>query len=120
MAFIDQNLLMLDNALVASATSDTLDFGGTEYSTETNSPANYLNIEITADTTGALTTKLQDSADNSTFADVAGITHTFASGADAGVGVSILLPTTLRRYAKAVNATATAGSVSVWIGQKKF
>ena len=119
MAYVDYDLEMFDDALVASATSNVIDFSQTvEYSTETNSPANYVNIEITGDTTGALTTAIQDSADNSTYAEI--LSHTFAADAVAGTGVSLLLPTEARRYMKAVNTTATAGSVSVWIGQKKF
>ncbi len=119
MAYVDKDLEMIDNGLVASVTSDVIKFPQTtESSTETNSPANYVNIEITGDTTGALKVAIQDSADNSTYAEI--LSKTFASGADAGVGVSLLLPASVRQYLKAVCTAASAGSVSVWIGQKKF
>lgn len=121
MAYVDYDLEMFEDGLVASATSDVIKFPQTtESSTETNSPANYVNIEITGDTTGALTTTIQDSADNSSYAAVSGLAHTFASDAVAGTGVSLLLPVSVRQYMKAVNTTATGGTVSVWIGQKKF
>lgn len=121
MAFIDKDLLFFDNALVTVTESDIIDLDATGLNNGLgNSPADYVNIEISEDATGALTTALT-AADTETGSYTAtGVTHTFAADAKAGTGVSIILPKELKQFLKATNATATAGSVTMWIGQRKF
>ena len=122
MAIIDQDLVMFDNTVVTTTDSDIIDLNATGLNNGIgNSPADWFNIEITADTTGALTTKLQEAdTEGGSYTDVSGLSHTFGAGAAAGEGVSILLPKELKQFIKSVNATATAGNVTTWIGQRKF
>lgn len=121
MAFIDQDLVLFDSAAALTAASQVIDLDADNLNHGLgNSPADYLNIEVVADLTGTLVTKLQDSADDSSFADVSGMSYTFAVDALAGAGTSILLNKDTRRYIKQANSGATGGNVLVWIGQRKF
>lgn len=119
MAFIDQDLVMVDDAVVTS-TADVIDLDASGLNNGIgNSPADYVNVEANSALTGTLVVTVRDSADNSTFANT-DVSYTFDAAAVIGTGVSLLLPKELRRYATISMSGATAGNVSAWIGQRKF
>jgi hypothetical protein len=109
MAVIDAKLELITKE---SLTSNVLDFG-TAMNGEHNNIHGYVNILVLG---GAGTVKLQDSADNSTFADIPN-----TSIAITGAGKNILVLPNHKRYVKAVATAAssggfTAGQVLVWVG----
>ncbi|MDR0741782.1 MAG: hypothetical protein LBF28_03340 [Rickettsiales bacterium] len=110
MAIIDAKLELIT---VDSLTSNVLDFGAANNG-EHNNIHGFVNIRVSA---GAGTVKLQDSADNSTFADIPNTTVTVAAGGFKG---GFILPAH-KRYVKAVATAASsggfvAGAVEAWIG----
>lgn len=119
MSIIDAKLLLSDDQSIAATadTTNTLDFGG-ERELSNNYGAGYVNIVITTAVAGTSATfKLQDSVDNSSFADVAGTTVTL-TGAAQGKIFTIKLPKT-KRYVKGVFTVSggTAGKATVFVGQ---
>lgn len=119
MSIIDAKLVLCEKMSVASTadTTNTIDFGSARDLSNNYHGAGYVNVVITTTVAGtALTFKLQDSADNTTFADVGdAITLTAATK---GKIFTFKLPKT-KRYVKGV-FTATggsAGAATVFIGQ---
>jgi hypothetical protein len=109
MAIIDAKLELITNA---SLTSNVLDFDSADNG-EHNNIHGFVNILVSG---GAGTVKLQDSADNSTFADIPNTTVTIT-----GASKNIFVLPKHKKYVKAVATAAssggfTAGQVSVWIG----
>lgn len=120
MSIIDAKLLLSDNQSISATadTTNTLDFGGERELSNNYHGAGYVNIIITTAVAGTSATfKLQDSADNSSFADVAGTTVTL-TGAAKGKIFTIKLPKT-KRYVKGVFTVSggTAGKATVFVGQ---
>lgn len=69
-------------------------------------------LEVTAFTGTDVTVKLQDSADNVTFADIAGAAFTQVTAANQGQRIAISNAATVRRYVRASTVT-TGGFTSV-------
>lgn len=120
MSIIDAKLLLSDNQSISATadTTNTLDFGGERELSNNYHGAGYVNIVITTAVAGTSATfKLQDSADNSSFADVAGTTVTL-TGAAQGKIFTIKLPKT-KRYVKGVFTVTggTGGKATVFVGQ---
>lgn len=120
MSIIDAKLLLSDNQSISATadTTNTLDFGGERELSNNYHGAGYVNIVITTAVAGTSATfKLQDSADNSSFADVAGTTVTL-TGAAQGKIFTIKLPKT-KRYVKGVFTVSggTGGKATVFVGQ---
>lgn len=69
-------------------------------------------LQVTAFTGTDVTVKIQDSADNSTFADVTGLTFTQVTSAPASQRLATANSATIRRYLRAVTVT-TGGVTSV-------
>ena len=91
---------------LAQAASNVLDFGAADKGGHGNF-GGYLNVVATK----AGSVKLQDSADGTTFADVAGSTITLGA---AGAATIVLPPH--RRFVKAVLTTLTSSDCDVYIG----
>lgn len=120
MSIIDAKLLLSDNQSISATadTTNTLDFGGERELSNNYHGAGYVNIVITTAVAGTSATfKLQDSADNTSFADVAGTTVTLTT-APKGKIFTIKLPKT-KRYVKGVFTVSggTAGKATVFVGQ---
>ena len=120
MSIIDAKLLLSDNQSISATadTTNTLDFGGERELSNNYHGAGYVNIVITTAVAGTSATfKLQDSADNSSFADVAGTTVTLTT-AQNGKIFTIKLPKT-KRYVKGVFTVSggTSGKATVFVGQ---
>ena len=120
MSIIDAKLLLSDNQSISATadTTNTLDFGGERELSNNYHGAGYVNIVITTAVAGTSATfKLQDSADNTSFADVAGTTVTL-TGAAQGKIFTIKLPKT-KRYVKGVFTVTggTGGKATVFVGQ---
>lgn len=120
MAFLDQDLVMYDETVVTTTSSDILNLSKIDiYSGNGNDGADYFIVEVTADVTGDLTVTLADSATvGGTY--VAALTHTFATDVVKGTKICLPLPRKLKQFVKSTCATATAGSVTSWIGQKNY
>lgn len=120
MSIIDAKLLLSDNQSISTTadTTNTLDFGGERELSNNYHGAGYVNIIITTTVAGTSAAfKLQDSADNSSFADVAGTSVTL-TGATKGSRFTVKLPKT-KRYVKGVFTigSGTAGKATVFVGQ---
>lgn len=120
MSIIDAKLLLSDNQSIAATadTTNTLDFGGERELSNNYHGAGYVNIIITEAVAGTSAEfKLKDSADNSTFADVAGTTVSLTTAAKGKI-FTIKLPKT-KRYVKGVFtvSSGTAGKATVFVGQ---
>jgi hypothetical protein len=95
--------LRTDTAATNGASIDTggsLSFGAQAY------------LQVTAFTGTDVTVKIQDSADNATFADVAGLTFTQTTSAPGTQRIATGNTATIRRYLRAVTVT-TGGLTSV-------
>ncbi|WP_377271926.1 hypothetical protein [Peterkaempfera sp. SMS 1(5)a] len=68
-------------------------------------------LQVSAFTGTDATVKIQDSADNTTFADVAGLSFTQITAAPGAQRIAVANTTTIRRYVRAV--TATTGGFTV-------
>lgn len=121
----DELLTLCENFDVSGKTAaanvtNTIDFGETTCVPGVNKrAAGYLNVQITATITGgtapAITVK--DSADNVTFAQVAGTGTISLAGLTVGTVISIPLPKVKRYLTVAYSATAAAtGKFTAWIG----
>jgi len=120
MTILDQDLVMFDSTVVTTTDSDIIDLNATGLNNGIgNSPADWWNVEVITDLTGVLTVDL-DHATTAGGSYSTVLTHTFADAAKAGAGKSILLTKELNQFIKSTNATATAGTVTTWIGQRKF
>ena len=71
-----------------------------------------LAAKCTAGTNPTLDVKLQDSADNSTFADITGATFTQVTNADTSAAVSEKITININSAARYVRAVATIGGTS--------
>ena len=102
--------------------TNVIDFGETAVAPGVNKRgAGYLNIQVTTDFTGGATPaiKIVDSADNSTFAQVAGTGSYSLAGLKAGDYISVLLPK-VRRYltvAYSAGTAVSAGAFTAWVGE---
>lgn len=72
-------------------------------------------LQVTAFTGTDVTVKIQDSADNSTFADVSGLTFTQTTAAHTTQRIATANNATIRRYTRAVTVT-TGGFTTVTFG----
>lgn len=120
MSIIDAKLLLSDNQSISATadTTNTLNFGGERELSNNYHGGGYVNIVITQAVAGTSATfKLQDSADNASFADVAGTTVTLTTAA-LGSRFVIKLPKT-KQYVKGVFtvSSGTAGKATVYVGQ---
>lgn len=89
--------LHTDTAATNGASVDTggsLSFGGQAY------------LQLAALTGTDVTVKIQDSADNTTFADVAGLAFTAVTAAPATQRIALSNTATIRRYVRAVTTTS--------------
>lgn len=122
----DEMLTLCEGYTLSGKTSkanvtNVIDFGETKVAPGVNKRgAGYLNIQITADITGGATPaiEIRDSADNSTFAQVAGTGSISLVGMKAGDYISILLPK-VRRYltvAYSAGTAVSAGAFTAWLG----
>lgn len=76
-------------------------------------------LHCTAMPAGTVIVKLQDSADNSTYADISGATFTNLTTASANTAQRLATAGTVRRYTRAV-WTATSGTATFWCGLGRF
>lgn len=117
------DFLALDQTIPSNSSADgnggSFDLGNTQGALEVVAEVGSVNLAITDLKT--FTIKLQDSADNSSFADLATVyTITAASGSGAKAAGTLLgkliVPSTARRYVKAVLTTdnADTGKVNVF------
>lgn len=93
----------------AQTASNVLDFGTAEAAAKGNL-AGWLNVVTTA---SGGSVKLQDSADNSTFVDLAGTTVTVSAA-----GTYCVAMPAHKRYVKAVLTTLTPSNTDVYIGAR--
>ena len=107
------------NMLTAGVRVDTTATNGASYDTAVS-----LNfglqayLHVFAITGTSVTVKLQDSADNSTFADIAGATFAAAPTAGTWQRIQTTRTQTVRRYIR-VATTGTFTSASFWVGMTK-
>lgn len=104
----------------AANVTNVIDFGETTSVPGVNKRgAGYLNVQVTANVTGgnAPAIVIKDSADNQSFAQVAGTGTISLAGLTAGKIISIPLPKVRRYLTVAYSATAAAtGKITVWVG----
>lgn len=125
MSLIDDKLIFSEKQAVTGTSANstnTLDFGLEENKVSGNvHGAGYLNVqccENIAPGSNTVTIKLQDSANGSSFSDVAGGSVTLANPVK-GTQACLRLPT-LKRYVRLVYGAAsslTAGKWDAYIGQ---
>ncbi len=121
----DDDYLAKDQALPqntsANGNGGSFDLGNTEASLEVVAEVGSVAIDLSD--AKVLTVMLQDSADNSSFADL-GTVYTITASAGSGVKAvgtvlgRLLIPTTARRYVKAVITTDDAdvnGKLNVYL-----
>jgi len=113
---IDKALQVSDKQAVTAtaASNDNIDFGQANPNTGLTDHANMvINVAETALAAGAATVtfSVQDSADNSTFADVAATAAIGKAALVAGAQFVIPMPTRHRRYVR-VNYTVGAGPLT--------
>ena len=107
----------------AANVTNVIDFGETSSKPGTNKRGGgYLNVQVTQAFTGGTAPALTvvDSADNSSFSQVAGTGTISMSGLALGTIISIPLPT-VRRYLTVkygATATVTTGAFTAWVGDK--
>lgn len=92
-------------------TTTSLSFGAQAY------------LQVTAFTGTDVTVKIQDSADNTTFADVAGLAFTAVTAAPATQRIATANTATIRRYVRAVTTTSggfTAATFSVHLTKNEI
>lgn len=117
------DFLALDQTIPSNSSADgnggSFDLGNTQGALEVVAEVGSVNLAITD--TKVFTIKLQDSADNSSFADLATVYTITASGGSGAKAAGTLLgklivPSTARRYVKAVLTTnnADTGKVNVF------
>lgn len=109
------DFLALDQALPQNASADgnggSFDLGNTQASLEVNVEVGSVATDLTD--TNILSVKLQDSADNSSFADLATV-YTITAAGGSGVKAvgthlgKLIVPSSARRYVKAVITTDDA------------
>lgn len=123
MAIIDEALVLSDGAghtNVIDCGNRPLNASGTAYADGAKPTGGYNNISgwLNIRTTGTQgSVKLQESADNNTYSDVAGGTVAFVHSGS----VAIVLPATTKRYLKVVFSSASGDDLSsfntcVWVG----
>ena len=121
----DEKLTLCEKYSVSGKTSganvtNVIDFGETTSIPGVNKRgAGYLNVQITSTITGgtAPILKVVESADNSTFTQVAGTGTISLAGLTTGTVISILLPKVKRYLSVEYGATAAAtGSFTAWVG----
>lgn len=110
--YIDKNLQVSnEQAVTASAAStDVIDFGQANPNVGLDDRSNMvITVDESATAAGAATVtfSVQDSADNSTFADVAVTAAIGKASLAAGQQVVIPMPTKLRRYCRVYYTVAT-------------
>lgn len=124
---IDELLILCEKYSVAGKTTganvtNVIDFGVTTSEPGVNKRGGgYLNIQVTSTITGgtAPAITLVDSADNSTFAQVAGTGVISLAGLTKGTFVSIPLPKVKRYFTVQYSASSAAtGEITVWVGDK--
>jgi len=114
-----------ETSQAAHDSDNVIDFGasGADYGA-INEAHLFARVRTTCTSGGSatLTVKLQDSADNSSWADVEGVTSGSVAVADLESGLFLLrtkLPRDLRRYIKLVytigTAALTAGDFDAWV-----
>lgn len=117
------DFLALDQTIPSNSSADgnggSFDLGNTQGALEVVAEVGSVALAITD--TKVFTIKLQDSADNSSFADLATVYTITASGGNGAKAAGTLLgklivPSTARRYVKAVLTTnnADTGKVNVF------
>ena len=110
--YIDKNLQVSnEQAVTASAAStDVIDYGQANPNAGLDDHSKLVitvDVAATASGSATVTFSLQDSADNSTFADVAVTAAIAKADLVAGYQVVIPMPTKLRRYVRAYYTVAT-------------
>lgn len=123
----DELLTLCDKYSVATKTTaanvtNVIDFGETASIPGANKRGGgYLNIQVTSTITGGTAPALTivDSADNSSFAQVAGTGTISLASLTAGTVISIPLPKVRRYFTVKYGATAAAtGAFTAWVGDK--
>ena len=123
----DELLTLCDKYSVAGKTSganvtNVIDFGETNSIPGVNKRGGgYLNVQVTSTITGgtAPALKIVDSADNTSFAQVAGTGTISIAGLTAGTVISIPLPKVKRYLSVEYSASAAAtGAFTAWVGDK--
>lgn len=114
--FIDKNLQVSDAqaVTVTAASTDVIDFGQTNPNVGMDDRSSMvITVDTAATAAGAATVTfaVQDSADNSSFADVAVTTAIDKATLVAGYQHVIPMPTKLRRYCR-VNYTVATGPLT--------
>lgn len=114
--FIDKNLQVSDAqaVTVTAASTDVIDFGQTNPNVGMDDRSSMvITVDTAAEAAGAATVTfaVQDSADNSSFADVAVTTAIGKATLVAGYQHVIPMPTKLRRYCR-VNYTVATGPLT--------
>lgn len=114
--FIDKNLQVSDAqaVTVTAASTDVIDFGQTNPNVGMDDRSSMvITVDTAAEAVGAATVTfaVQDSADNSSFADVAVTTAIGKATLVAGYQHVIPMPTKLRRYCR-VNYTVATGPLT--------
>lgn len=101
------------NQLTAGTRTDTAATNGTSIDTGASlSFGAQAYLHVTAFTGTDVTVKIQDSADDSSFADVAGLAFTQITAAPTAERIAVVNTATIRRYVRAVTVT-TGGVTSV-------
>lgn len=124
----DEKLTLCEQYACSGKTSEAnvtnvIDFGETSSVPGSNKRGGgYLNVQVTTSFSGGATPalKVKDSADNSTFAQVAGTGTISMVGLTAGTVFSIPLPK-VRRYltvAYSAGTAVSAGAFTAWVGDK--
>lgn len=116
---IDRKLQFIDGAVDAiTKTSDVVEFysdGDFKLSANRHG-AGYWNVHVNKDITGTGTIKLQDSANGSSYADVAGMAVTLTN-LKAGAKASLRIPAGTRKFLKVVvDSGVTEGRVTSYLG----
>lgn len=111
-----------DGKTAEANVTNTIDFGETSSVPGVNKRgAGYLNVQVTEAFTGgtAPVLKIKDSADNASFAQVAGTGTISMAGLALGTIISIPLPK-IRRYltvSYAATSAAASGKFTAWVGE---
>ena len=123
----DEALTLCEKYSVATKTTaanvtNVIDFGETTSIPGVNKRGGgYLNVQVTSTITGGTAPALTivDSADNSSFAQVAGTGSISLASLTAGTVISIPLPKVRRYFTVKYGATAAAtGAFTAWVGDK--
>lgn len=123
MAMFDLELLLAEKKALGTAfESDAIDFKQEHPTTGANGGKLYLCVTfpVKAAGTGSVSFKIQDSADGTSFADVAALTVDVADLSD-GFPVALPMPLVHKRYVRlatelGTGASITAGQVTAYIG----